>query len=126
MAAATKATSEALPQSSRRLRSAYEPEVSVQLAKHRHHDSSLGIRSGHRLDLLRCGSGNYPEAMTMPRPQFSIRTLLWLTVVVAAFLIGMILGREQAKRQYEEALPGPYYSPYSRHRPNGWEPLNEY
>ena len=25
----------------------------------------------------------------MPRPQFSIRTLLWLTLVVAAFLGGM-------------------------------------
>lgn len=27
----------------------------------------------------------------MPRPQFSIRTLLWLTLLVAAFLGGMAL-----------------------------------
>jgi hypothetical protein len=29
--------------------------------------------------------------MIMPRPQFSIRTLLWLTLVVAAFLGGMVV-----------------------------------
>lgn len=30
--------------------------------------------------------------MRMPRPQFSIRTLLWLMLVVAAFLGGMKFG----------------------------------
>ena len=30
----------------------------------------------------------------MPRPQFSIRTLLWLTLVVAAFLGGMAVQRQ--------------------------------
>ncbi len=32
----------------------------------------------------------------MPRPQFSIRTLLWLTLVVAAFLGGMAAQRRIA------------------------------
>jgi hypothetical protein len=35
----------------------------------------------------------------MPRLQFSIRTLLWLTLVVAAFLAGMRCERESLKRQ---------------------------
>jgi hypothetical protein len=30
----------------------------------------------------------------MPRPQFTIRTLLWLTLVVAAFLGGMAVQRQ--------------------------------
>lgn len=34
----------------------------------------------------------------MPRPQFSIRTLLWLTLVVAAFLGGIALERERRSR----------------------------
>ena len=38
----------------------------------------------------------------MPRPQFSIRTLLWLTLVVAAFLAGIGFERER-RRQQEEA-----------------------
>ena len=36
----------------------------------------------------------------MPRPQFSIRTLLWLTLVVAAFLGGMLF--EKQRRLAEE------------------------
>lgn len=36
----------------------------------------------------------------MLHPQFTIRTLLWLTLVVAAFLGGMLLGRELARREY--------------------------
>ena len=47
----------------------------------------------------------------MSRPQFSIRTLLWLTLVVAAFLGGMaaqyrISGNQATKREIElnEAL----------------------
>jgi len=35
----------------------------------------------------------------MPRHQFSIRALLWLTLVVAAFLGGMRCEREILKRQ---------------------------
>ncbi len=35
----------------------------------------------------------------MPRPQFSIRTLLWLTLVVATFLGGMLCDRAMIKRQ---------------------------
>ena len=34
----------------------------------------------------------------MPRPQFSIRTLLWLTLVVAAFLSGMRYGTWRERR----------------------------
>lgn len=33
------------------------------------------------------------------KPQFSIRTLLWLTLVVAAFLAGMACDRAIIKRQ---------------------------
>ena len=36
---------------------------------------------------------------TMPRPQFSIRSLLWLTLVVGAFLGGMLYERERAARR---------------------------
>jgi hypothetical protein len=35
----------------------------------------------------------------MPRPQFSIRTLLWLTLVVAAFLGGMLFERKRLDRE---------------------------
>jgi hypothetical protein len=35
----------------------------------------------------------------MRRPRFSIRTLLWLTLVVAAFLGGMAFEREQLERE---------------------------
>lgn len=35
----------------------------------------------------------------MPRPQFSIRTLLWLMLVVAAFFAGMLCDRAIARRQ---------------------------
>ena len=34
----------------------------------------------------------------MPRPQFSIRTLFWLTLIVAAFLGGMLFERERQRR----------------------------
>jgi hypothetical protein len=35
----------------------------------------------------------------MPRPQFSIRTLLWLTLVVAAFLGGIGFDRQWQKQK---------------------------
>jgi len=35
----------------------------------------------------------------MPRPQFSIRTLFWLTLVVAAFLGGMAVQRQLDSRK---------------------------
>lgn len=35
----------------------------------------------------------------MPRPQFSIRILLWLTLVVAAFLGGMLFERKRLNRE---------------------------
>lgn len=38
----------------------------------------------------------------MPRPQFSVRTLLWLTLVVAAFLGGIAFEKERARREGEE------------------------
>lgn len=34
-----------------------------------------------------------------PGPEFSIRTLLWLTLVVAAFLGGIVFEKERAKRK---------------------------
>ena len=37
----------------------------------------------------------------MPRRQFSIRTLLWLTLVVAAFLAGMLFERRRPKSPIE-------------------------
>jgi len=47
----------------------------------------------------------------MPRPQFSIRTLLWLTLVVAAFLCGMGYGEWRAEQRFNDEiwvdLPGP-------------------
>ncbi|HXT58349.1 MAG TPA: hypothetical protein VN699_06935 [Pirellulales bacterium] len=36
----------------------------------------------------------------MPRPQFSIRTLLWLTLVVAAFLGGTGFERDRLRREW--------------------------
>jgi hypothetical protein len=50
-----------------------------------------------------------PEALgssadlTMPRPQFSIRTLLWLTLVVTAFFAGMLFEKERRRREDEAA-----------------------
>jgi len=34
----------------------------------------------------------------MPRPQFSIRTLLWLALVVAAFLGGIMFEKDRFRR----------------------------
>jgi hypothetical protein len=45
----------------------------------------------------------------MNHPQFSIRSLLWLTLVVAAFLGGMIFERERARREMEGAHESPFY-----------------
>ena len=39
----------------------------------------------------------------MPRPQFSIRTLLWLTLLVAAFFAG--IGFERNSRKPHEVTP---------------------
>ena len=36
----------------------------------------------------------------MPRPQFTIRTLLWLTLVVAAFLGGIAYGKRLERQAY--------------------------
>ena len=38
----------------------------------------------------------------MLRPQFTIRTLLWLTLVVAAFLGGITYGKRLARQEYAE------------------------
>jgi hypothetical protein len=35
----------------------------------------------------------------MPRPQFALKTLLWLMAVVAAFCAGERLGRERQRRE---------------------------
>lgn len=50
--------------------------------------------------------GRQPQGRMMPRPQFSIRTLIWLTLVVAAFLGGMaaqhrIAGIQATNREIE-------------------------
>jgi hypothetical protein len=45
--------------------------------------------------------------MTMPRPQFTLKTLLWLMAVVAAFMGGAVWQRHQhasEKRQWEQEL----------------------
>lgn len=46
----------------------------------------------------------------MPRPQFSIRTLLWLTLVMAAFLGGMV-AQQQIVRLKKPASSGPIVLP---------------
>jgi len=53
----------------------------------------------------------------MPRPQFSIRTLLWLTLVVAAFLGGIGFEKATARRQSDD-MPMQF--------PKGWQvaPVN--
>jgi hypothetical protein len=38
----------------------------------------------------------------MRRPQFSIRTLLWLTLVAAAFFGGIAYGKKLSRQQYAE------------------------
>ena len=43
----------------------------------------------------------------MPRLQFSLKTLLWLMVVVAAFCIGLATGRRLEQSQSQAALEGP-------------------
>lgn len=52
----------------------------------------------HRTHKLGNG-GKTQGPLTMPRPQFSIRTLLCLTLVVAAFLGGMLCDRAIAGRK---------------------------
>ena len=46
--------------------------------------------------------------ITMSRPPFSIRTLLWLTLVVAAFFGGALFERQRATREPES----PFYAPH--------------
>jgi hypothetical protein len=38
----------------------------------------------------------------MPRPQFSIRTLLWLTLCIACFLGGIEYGKHLQRRWHHE------------------------
>jgi hypothetical protein len=50
----------------------------------------------------------------MPRPQFSIRTLLWLTLVVAALLGGMAIQRSRGQPMImnsprQAGSQGPYW-----------------
>ena len=40
----------------------------------------------------------------MPRPQFSIRTLLWLTLVVGAFLGGIGYGEWRAEQRFNDEI----------------------
>jgi len=50
----------------------------------------------------------------MPRPQFSIRTLLWLTLAVACFFGGMAFEKERVRREWERnSMPpdAPFLSP---------------
>jgi hypothetical protein len=53
----------------------------------------------------------------MPRPQFSIRTLLWLTLVVAAFLGGIGFEKERQRRIDEELLEYDLVRPIRRPAP---------
>lgn len=55
----------------------------------------------------------------MPRPQFSIRTLLWLTLVVAAFLGGIGFERERRRREDAAAIliPQPSLDPFDKSHP---------
>jgi hypothetical protein len=39
----------------------------------------------------------------MPRPQFSLKSLLWLMAVVAAFFAGTITGRRHEAKRLEHA-----------------------
>ena len=41
----------------------------------------------------------------MPRPQFTIRTLLWLTLAAACFFGGMLFERELARRNQPPQQP---------------------
>jgi hypothetical protein len=50
----------------------------------------------------------------MPRPQFSIRTLLWLTLVVAAFLGGMLFEREWRLRAEKARARANFEADYQR------------
>jgi hypothetical protein len=47
----------------------------------------------------------------MRRPQFSIRTLLWLTLIAAAFFAGIGYGEWRAEQRFNDEiwvdLPGP-------------------
>jgi hypothetical protein len=47
----------------------------------------------------------------MPRPQFSIRTLLWLTLAVAAFLGGMVYGENRAEQRFNAEV---WFGPATR------------
>jgi hypothetical protein len=40
----------------------------------------------------------------VPRPQFSIRTLFWLTLVVAAFLGGIGYGEWRAEQRFHDEI----------------------
>jgi hypothetical protein len=40
--------------------------------------------------------------MRMPRPQFSLKSLLWLMVVVAAFFAGIQFERDRRRRELEK------------------------
>ena len=44
----------------------------------------------------------------MRRPRFSIRALLWLTLVVAAFLGGIGFEKERRRREDEQLLDRPF------------------
>jgi hypothetical protein len=56
----------------------------------------------------------------MLRPQFSIRTLLWLTLVVAAFLGGILFEKERYRRsdEYYEQPRRPFRGPFELFDPN--------
>lgn len=45
----------------------------------------------------------------MPRSQFSIRTLLWLTPVVAAFLGGIAFKTEMLRREQQRGVGAPEF-----------------
>ena len=75
--------------------------------------SHAGTRAdGRCLALTRRQPATARQSVTMPRPQFSIRTLLWLTLVAAAFLAGMQAEWEILRRHGVYHVVG-----------NEWEPM---
>lgn len=52
----------------------------------------------------------------MPRPQFSIRTLLWLTLCVACFLGGMFFEREWRDRAEKARIRANFKADMERSR----------
>ena len=60
----------------------------------------------------------------MPRPQFTLKTLLWLTLAVAAFMGGIRFEREWRRRVNEAAALAAKNAPVTRLSLRGDFPIN--